>query len=118
MLDKAKEPIDSKHQKDVYKTPCSCGEAYIGEIGRSITTRLKEHRVDIRHERLKNSAIAKHSYNTNDHIFLENSKVLAIVPNYYKRKVWEAIEIEKCVRNFNHNDGLKLKKHGNQSLKN
>ena len=41
MLDKAKDPIDLKHQKGVYKTPCSCSEAYIGEAGRSIATRLK-----------------------------------------------------------------------------
>ena len=31
MLDKAKNTIDSKNQKGVYKTRCSCGEAYIGE---------------------------------------------------------------------------------------
>ena len=90
----------------------------MGETGRSITTRLKEHSADLRHERIKNSAIAEHSHNTKHHICLENSKALAIVPNYYNRKICEDIEIEKCVRNFNHNDGLKLKKHGNQSLKN
>ena len=41
MLDKAKDPIDPKKQKCVYKTSCSCDEAYIGETGRSIATRLK-----------------------------------------------------------------------------
>ena len=94
MLDKSKDPIDSKNQKGVYKTTCSCGEAYIGETGRSIATRLKEHSVDLRHESIRNSTIAKHSHKIKHHIFLENSKVLVIVPKYYKRKFWEAIEIE------------------------
>ena len=97
------------HHKGVYKTPCSCGDAYIGETGRSIEIRLKEHSADLRHERIKNSAIAEHSHKTKHHISLENSIVLAIVPNYYRRKVREAIEIEKCVKNFNREDGLKLK---------
>ena len=41
-LDKAKDPIDPKHQKGVYKTPCSCGESYIGETGRSIATVISQ----------------------------------------------------------------------------
>ena len=109
MLDKAKDPIDPKHHKGVYKTHCSCVEAYIGETGRSIATRLKEHNADLQQERIKNSAIVEYSHNIKHHICLENSKVLAIVPNYYKRKVREAIEIEKCMRNFNCDDGLRLK---------
>ena len=112
MLDKVKYPINPKKQKGVYKTPCSYGEAYIGEIGCSIKTRLKEHSVDIQHERIKNSATAEHSHTTKHHICLEESRVLAIVPNYYKRKIREAIEIEKCTKNFNRDDGLKLKEAG------
>ena len=41
MLDKAKDPINPKKKKGVYKTPCSCDEVYIAETGRSIATRLK-----------------------------------------------------------------------------
>ena len=41
LLDKDKDPIDMKNHKGVYKIPCSCSEAYIGETGRSIETKLK-----------------------------------------------------------------------------
>ena len=75
-LDKAKVPVDPKNHKGVYKIPCSCGEAYIGETGRSIETRLKEHSADLRYDRIKSSAIAEYSHNTKHHICLENSKVL------------------------------------------
>ena len=44
LLDKAKDPIDLKHHKGVYKTPCSCGEAYIGETGISIRQLVKRAR--------------------------------------------------------------------------
>ena len=81
LLDKAKDLVDPKNHKGVYKIPRSCGEAYIGETRRSIETRLKEHSVDLRYDRIKNSTIAEHSHNTKHHIYLENSKVLTIVPN-------------------------------------
>ena len=109
LLDKAKDLVDPKNHKGVYKIPCSCGEAYIGEAGRSIETRLKEDSVDLWYDRIKSSAIVEHSHNTKHHICLEKFKVLAIVPNYYKRKIRQAIKFEKCSKNFNRNDGLKLK---------
>ena len=49
MLDKAKDPIDPMLKKGVYSIPCSCDEEYIGETGRSIKTRMKEHYADIKH---------------------------------------------------------------------
>ena len=49
MLDKAKDPIDPKHNKCVYVIPGSCGILYINEIGCSVQVRLKEHCVDIFH---------------------------------------------------------------------
>ena len=109
MLDKAKDPIDLKHHKVVYRIPCPCGEAYIGGNGRSIAMRLKVHKAYLRYKRIKNSSIAEHSHNTKHRIFLQNSKVLTTVTNYYKRKVQDAVEIEKCGKNFNHDHGLKLK---------
>ena len=45
----------------------------------------------------------------NHQIFLENSKVLSTIPHYYKRKIREALEIEKFTNNINQDDGLKLK---------
>jgi len=38
-----KDSIDRHQHKGVYKIDCSCGKSYIGETGRSLQTRLKEH---------------------------------------------------------------------------
>jgi hypothetical protein len=35
----------------IYRTPCECGRVYIGQTGRSVDIRLKEHQWDIRLER-------------------------------------------------------------------
>lgn len=46
-----KGPIDPKLHKGVYQSPCQSGKSYIGEIGRSIQTRVKEQIKDIRLDR-------------------------------------------------------------------
>ena len=58
ILDKEKDSVDPKLRKGIYSMPCSCGEVYIGETGRSIKLRLKEHCVDTIHERTKNLVVA------------------------------------------------------------
>ena len=39
----------------------------------------------------------------------ENAEVLASIPLYYKRRVREALEIEKFSDDLNRDDGMKLK---------
>ncbi len=51
LLDHAKDPLDPKKGKGVYSIPCDCGKVYIGETGRSVYIRLKEHTADIIHGR-------------------------------------------------------------------
>jgi len=46
--------------KGVYIIPCSCGTPYIGETGRFINQRISEHAVDLKHRRIKSSALAEH----------------------------------------------------------
>ena len=108
MLDKAKDPIDPKHKKGVYVIPCSCGKVYINETGRSVQVRLKEHCADIFHGLSKTSAIAEHSQDTNHHICIEDAKIIATEDHYNKRRIREAIEIEKHPQNLNRDDGLAL----------
>jgi hypothetical protein len=45
----------------VYRIPCECGRVYIGQTGRSVDIRLKEHQRHIRLEHPDKSAIAEHS---------------------------------------------------------
>ena len=48
----------------LYKTPCECGKVYIGETGRSMRERIKEHDRDIRLARTQNSAVSEHANET------------------------------------------------------
>ena len=45
-----KDSISQGQLKGVYKIDFSCGKSYIGETGRSLQKRLKEHGADIKHE--------------------------------------------------------------------
>ena len=48
-LVRPKDTVDpAKQDGVVYKIPCECGKVYIGETGRSIHERIKEHDRDIR----------------------------------------------------------------------
>jgi hypothetical protein len=51
----------------IYSIPCECGKVYIGQSGRSIQIRIKEHERHIRLAQTEKSAVAEHSYNY-DHI--------------------------------------------------
>ena len=97
-----------KQQKGVYEIPCSCNNVYIGEMGHSLQTRLKEHSADIVHNRIKNSALAKHSHNTSHQICMEKASLIAREEHYYKRRVRESLDIEKRDKTLNKDDGLKL----------
>ena len=108
MVDSLKDPVDPKYFKGVYSIPCSCNKAYIGETGRSIETRMKEHMADLRHDRHKRSALAEHAHLTQHHICLENAKVIAKEDNLIKRKKREKIEINMTNNCLNRDDGKKL----------
>ena len=43
----------------VYKILCECGKVYIGETGRSMHERIKEHDKDIRLARTQSSAVSE-----------------------------------------------------------
>ena len=108
MLDSSKDPIEPLKQKGVYSIPCSCEIPYIGETGRSIQTRLKEHSADIIHDRHQKAALAEHAHHSRHHIQIERTKLIAREDHYKRRKIREAIEIEKFPSNLNRDDGLKL----------
>ena len=95
MLDFSKDPIERNLLKGVYAIPCSCWMRYIGETGRSIKARIKEHMADIKRGRTKQSVVVEHYHNTKHHICLEGTEVLANIPCHYKTKIPEALEIEK-----------------------
>ncbi|XP_018566090.1 uncharacterized protein LOC108907059 [Anoplophora glabripennis] len=48
----------------VYSIPCSCGKVYIGQTGRHINMRLKEHKSHLKNNNWEKSAVAKHRADT------------------------------------------------------
>ena len=43
-LCKHKDRVNEFQKPDVYRIPCECGLVYIGETGRNLSLRLKEHK--------------------------------------------------------------------------
>ena len=60
MVDSTKDPINPTMYKGVYSIPCSCGQVYIEERGRSFGIGLKEHNIDLRWKETKNSTLLEH----------------------------------------------------------
>jgi hypothetical protein len=94
----------------VYKIPCECGKVYIGQTGRSIGTRLKEHQRNIRLEYPDKSAVADHSINQEHRIQFNNTSILSTQTRYMDRIIREAIEIELHPYNINRENGFYLSK--------
>lgn len=90
-----KDKINNFQFKGVYKVDCSCGKCYIGEIGRSLKIRIKEHSADIKHERTRNSTLVEHAKYSKHQIFLRDTKILAKENKYYMHRMREAI----CIGN-------------------
>ena len=81
-----KDSRNSYLKSRVYKVLCSCDTSYIIKTGHSFVTRLKEHAVDIRHERVFKSALAEHSSSTKHHIHLEDALIVSKEQKFFKSK--------------------------------
>jgi hypothetical protein len=87
----------------VYRIPCECGKVYVGQTGRSIETRCKEHRRHICLDQPDKSAVAKHSINTGHCLDFSYTLVLDRTSSYMDRLVKEAIGIRLNNQNFSQN---------------
>jgi uncharacterized FlaG/YvyC family protein len=94
----------------VYKIPCDSGKIYIGETGRSVSCRIKEHERYLRLDQPEKSTIAEHAIKENHHIDFNNTKILARTHGYTQRLVRKALEILKHPYNVNRDSGYNLSK--------
>ena len=68
------------------------GDHYVGETGRSLKIRLKEHRT----LKEKDSALVKHVNETHHDIDFEKTDLVSYEENWVKRKITEALYMKKC----------------------
>ena len=81
----------------------------MGQTGRTIECRIKEHERHTRNGHHNLSAIAEHAFNNPNHKILFNEvEVLAKTEKYIPRIIKEAVEIKKHKNNFNRDDTFKL----------
>ena len=91
-LVRPKDAVDlAKQDGVVYRIPCECGKVYIGETGRPMQDRIKEHDRDIRLARTETSAVSEHAHNTGHKPVWNEVKFINYY--YYTRRVKEAIHI-------------------------
>ena len=88
----------TEQQGVVYQVQClDCDMMYIGETGRKLDIRLKEHKNGGKNiDDTKISGLSSHIKNTGHNIDWENTKVLCKEQNHIKRKFKEGLEIKKC----------------------
>ena len=68
----------------VYKIPFECGKVYIGEMGRCMHERIKEHNRDIR---TQTSAFSEHTNKTGYYPLWEEVTFIDPDPHWYSHRV-------------------------------
>ena len=81
----------TKQEGVVYKIPCECGKVYIGETGRAMQDRIKEHDRNMRLARTQTSAVSEHANETGHLPIWKEVKFIDRYPHWYTRRVKEAI---------------------------
>jgi hypothetical protein len=105
-----KDKLEYTKVPGVYMINCGCGKVYIGQTGRTVETRIKEHKMHCDKGNTEKSAVAEHWYSCGDHIYFEDTKVLHKGRDYLDRIIKESIEITMHEKNFNKDDSFKLNK--------
>jgi hypothetical protein len=77
----------------IYHIPCECGKVYVGQTGRTIKARLREHRRYVHLNQPERSAVAEHSLTTYHRIDFDGTSKLRMATRYMDCLVREAIEI-------------------------
>ena len=85
--------VPSEEKSVVYKVPCgACDKVYIGETGRGLETRLKEHKRDLRNL-MEHSAFVIHAEETSHLPNWNRAGVIAVCRSKDNRKATEAAYI-------------------------
>lgn len=80
----------------VYKINTSCDKVYIGETGRQVKTRMKEHERMVKNENTEVSHLARHCNNCGCQPNLDSVTILKREDHWKARKIKEAMEMLKA----------------------
>ena len=98
-LVKPKSTTNLNNEKEsgvVYKVSCeNCDKKYIGETGRRLETRIKEHKKGAEGEKENVSGLSQHIKQTKHKIKFDDVEILHRESDYTKRKFKEALAIKK-----------------------
>ena len=97
MLVKPKDPVPHDHKKGiVYRISCKdCHQSYIGQSGRSLQHRLREHKRAVFCGNTNVSALAEHALSCGHEIDWENANILDHSDLFYPRLYLESWYIQK-----------------------
>ena len=79
----------------VYQLDCSCNGRYIGESKKKVLTRCIEHQQDSIKGNWESSGATEHTKECHGQFNWFYPKIIAVMSNMYKRKVREALEINR-----------------------
>ena len=107
---KPKDAINFEQKRGlVYQISCrDCNAVYVGETGRSVRTRQREHADAVKTFNTEKSALSRHVMDLNHRIDWDNVKILKSESHAYRRRVAESFLINQkaCSCNvINRNDG-------------
>lgn len=92
----------------VYSITCECGDEYIGETGKTLEDRLKQHKYAISTWD-QNNGPAVHAESCPRGMKWKEAQTLTWEPNWFKRKLIESLWIQRNGPNVNLKEGLTLR---------
>ena len=94
-----------------YEVACGdCNSSYIGESGRCLEVRIKEHKRHVMKVGVGRSALAEHAIPKSLAINRESASVIDVSRKYWQRRVKEALHIAQRENTMNKDSGLQLSK--------
>ena len=91
----------------VYQINCQdCEASYVGQTGRNLSQRVKEHKSATEKGRTLNSGIAQHAWDEHHTIDWDNIKILGQESHERKRQIRESLFIQKIQPRMNRDTGL------------
>jgi hypothetical protein len=78
---------DNPNKGVIYKIPCHCGRAYIGGTGRTLNTRLQEHKKSVKKRDPDISKLAEHAITMGYRFLWTDAEILGRKTNWRARKI-------------------------------